>query len=367
MSKSFLAFCLLVIFTFTVLNFTQAQPNIRQPTLTPQSSGTGASLIAVSPVNPRVVWASGRSGTFVVTQDGGQTWRSGVVPGAETLQFRDVQGVSDRIAYLLSIGSGTDSRIYKTTDAGATWTLQFQNQDPAAFYDCFAFWNPTRGLTQSDSVNGRFPVIRTLDGVTWQDIGNNLPAALPGESSFASSGTCVATQGHNNAWIVTGGASPSRVLATQDGGNTWLAFNSPLRGSPSAGIFTVAFRDAFHGMIGGGDLDPNAPPFDQTATSNDGGRTWRITNAQPNIGTVFGLSYAGEQGSGRGHEGDDNNQSDANQRVVVTGPGGTAWTPNEGSTWFTLPGVTGFWGVAFGSPKTGWLVGTGGRIIRIDF
>ena len=32
-----------------------------QPTLTPQSSGTTSGLIAVSPVNPQVVWASGAS------------------------------------------------------------------------------------------------------------------------------------------------------------------------------------------------------------------------------------------------------------------------------------------------------------------
>ena len=68
----------------------------RQPTLTPQNSGTTQGLIAVSPVNKRVVWASGRGGTFTVTTDGGATWRSGVVPGAESLQFRDVEGVSEQ-------------------------------------------------------------------------------------------------------------------------------------------------------------------------------------------------------------------------------------------------------------------------------
>jgi photosystem II stability/assembly factor-like uncharacterized protein len=366
MSRRSWAVVLVALFASAMLSFAQGHSE-HQPTLTPQSSGTTQGLIAVSPVNSRVVWASGRGGTFVVTTDGGQTWNAGVVPGAEALQFRDVQGVSDKVAYLLSIGNGTDSRIYKTIDGGATWTLQFQNQDPNAFYDCFAFWTPTRGIAQSDSVNGRFPVIRTTDGETWQDIGNNLPTALPGESSFASSGTCVATQGKNNAWIVTGGASPSRVLVTEDGGDTWNAFNSPLRGSPSAGIFSVAFRDAFHGIIGGGDLDPLAPPFDQTATSSDGGKSWTITEEQPNIGTVFGLSYAGELGRGRGHEGEEHDQADANQTVVVTGPGGAAWTPDEGETWFTLPGVNNFWGVAFGSPKTGWLVGTEGRILRIDF
>jgi len=367
MSKRSWALSLFALCASATLILAGAYPKLHQPTLTPQNSGTIQGLIGVSPVNSRVVWASGRGGTFVLTTDGGQTWTNGVVPGAEALQFRDVQGVSDKVAYLLSIGNGTDSRIYKTTDGGATWTIQFQNQDAAAFYDCFGFWTPKRGITQSDSVNGRFPVIRTTDGTTWQDIGNNLPPALNGESSFASSGTCVAAQGKNNAWIVTGGASPSRVLATVDGGNTWNAYDSPLRGSPSAGIFSVAFRDAWHGIIGGGDLDPSAPPFAQTATSNDGGKTWTITNQQPNIGTVFGLSYAGEVGIGRGHEGEDHDEANANQTVVVTGPGGAAWTPDEGNTWFTLPGVTGYWGVAFGSPKTGWLVGTGGRILRIDF
>ena len=382
MSKRTLAVFIFALFlsavlSFAILNFAEAHPKLHQPTVTPQklhqptvtpqNSGTTQGLIAVSPVNSRVVWASGRGGTFVVTTDGGQTWRAGVVAGAEALQFRDVQGVSDKVAYLLSIGSGTDSRIYKTTYCGATWTLQFQNQTAAAFYDCFAFWTPSDGIAQSDSVNGRFPVIRTTDGTTWHDIGDNLPLSLDGESSFASSGTCVAAQGKSNAWIVTGGASPSRVLATEDRGDNWNAYNSPLRGSPSAGIFSVAFRDAQHGIIGGGDLDPAAPPFDQTATSRDGGKTWTITPEQPNIGTLFGLAYAGEVGIGRGPSGVAHDNANANRTVVVTGPGGSAWTPDEGNTWFTLPGVSGCWGVAFGSPKVGWLVGTGGQIQRIDF
>jgi photosystem II stability/assembly factor-like uncharacterized protein len=374
MSKYSLVVFLVALFTSPFPNIAQAHPKIHQPTLTPQDSGTAEGLISVSPVNSRVVWASGRGGTFVVTTDGGRTWRAGVVPGAETLQFRDVQGVSDKIAYLLSIGNGPDSRIYKTTDGGNTWTLQFQNQNSKAFYDCFAFWTASTGIAQSDSVDGRFPVIRTTDGTTWQDIGDNLPPALDGEFSFASSGTCVAVQGDQNAWIVTGGVSPSRVLVTEDLGETWNAYASPLRGSPSAGIFSVAFRDAQHGMIGGGDLDPEAPPFPQTATSSDGGKTWTLTPQQPNIGTVFGLAYAGKFGLGQRQdeaedqdEDEDNDAAKAKHLVVVTGPGGTAWTPDEGNRWFTLPGVTDFWGVAFGNHKVAWLVGTDGRILRIDF
>src|ERR1700712_1499454 len=90
------------------------------PRLTVQQSGTTNRLQAISPVNQWVVWASGVGGTYVKTTDGGKHWKAGVVPGAESLQFRDVEGVSDKEAYLLAAGTGTDSRIYKTEDGGET-------------------------------------------------------------------------------------------------------------------------------------------------------------------------------------------------------------------------------------------------------
>jgi len=124
------------------------------PRLTPQRSNTANRLQAVSPVNQRVVWASGLGGSFVVTTDGGDTWRAGVVSDngvpQTQLQFRDVHGVSAKVAYLLAAGEGEASRIYKTTDGGATWTRQFTNDKPLAFYDCFDFWTPNRGVTFSD-------------------------------------------------------------------------------------------------------------------------------------------------------------------------------------------------------------------------
>ena len=76
-------------------------------------------------------------------------------------------------------------------------------------------------------------------------------------------------------------------------------------------------------------------------------------------GAIFGLSYVGRNGNGGGNDG---------RAVVITAnEGGAAWTPDEGTTWHTLRGVSGFWSVAFASPKAGWLVGTGGRILKISF
>jgi photosystem II stability/assembly factor-like uncharacterized protein len=367
--------CPLAIFLIaasSLLSLAEDRSKAHQPKLTPQNSGTTEGLIAVSPVNSRVVWAAGRGGTYLRTTDGGNTWKAAVVPGAETLQFRDVQGVSDTTAYLMSIGTNapTDFRIYKTVDGGVNWTMQFQNQTVSAFYDCFAFWTPDRGIAHSDSVNGVFPDLRTRDGLTWQSISSSMPPALPGEASFAASGTCVATQGRSNAWIATGGSTIARILATRDGGNTWNAYDTPLVSSSSAGGFTVAFRDPWNGIVGGGDLNPSDPNKAATATSNDGGKTWALTNPPPVTGAIFGLSYVRQVGSPDDNVCDDSRGGDdaCGRAVVITAnTGGAAWTPDEGHTWFTLPGVTGYWAVAFASPKAGWLVGTGGTILKISF
>jgi photosystem II stability/assembly factor-like uncharacterized protein len=323
------------------------------PTLTPQDSGTLNRLQAVSPVSPRVVWVSGLGGTYAVTTDGGETWRAGVVPGAETLQFRDVEGVSATVAYLMSAGPGTSSRVYKTEDGGATWSLQFQNENPDAFYDCFAFWTQKSGITFSDAVDGRFPVIRTTDGETWHDIGDLLPPGQVGEAAFAASGTCVTAQGGMRAWIGTGGASLARILATVDGGKTWAAYDTPIvQGTPTSGVITVDFRDPFHGILGGGEILEPTEFADTVARTSDGGATWELTSRPPFPGSVYGSSYVRGLGT---------------TTVVVTGPSGTAWSPDEGDTWESLPGLADYWAVAFASPQAGWLVGTEGRIVKISF
>lgn len=365
--------------TFT---FAQAPNKVHQPTLTPETSGTTQLLIAVSPVNEQVVWAAGTGGTYVVTTDGGNTWKHGVVPGTADFQFRDVQGVSDKIAYVMSIGNYAPSfRIYKTIDGGHTWTKEFENEMKGAFYDCFSFWTPDRGITHSDSVKGVFPDIRTTDGTTWESISLNMPPALPGEASFSASGTCIATEGKQNAWITTGGSTIARILATRDGGNTWNAYDTPLFSSPSAGGISVAFRDSRHGVLGGGDLSNNSSA--QVATSHDGGQTWNLTTTPPVQGAIFCLALV----TGGGHNGyavgydedadqerDHDHDRDYDRAVVVTSEtepnynsGDAAWTPDFGQTWYQIPGASGYWAVAFASPHAGWFVGNNGQILKISF
>ena len=211
----------------------------------PQASGVTARLRGVSAVNDRVVWASGAGGTVLRTADGGTAWTTVRITGADALDFRDVDAIDPATAYALSIGPGDASRIYKTTDAGANWRLQFTNAEPKGFFDAMAFWDGRRGLVMGDSIDGRFDILRTMDGgQTWARIPpGSLPPALENEGAFAGSGTNVAVLPGGHAWIGTGAAARCRVLYTRDYGTTWTIAETPVAASASAGIFSIAFRD----------------------------------------------------------------------------------------------------------------------------
>ena len=129
-----------------------------------QSSGVNASLRAVGVVSAQVAWASGTGGTWLRTDDGGATWTAGKVPGAEKLDFRALHAVDARSAFLMSIGSGPQSRVYRTADAGAHWNLLFTNPDAKGFFDALAFWDARRGILVGDAVEGHIVVFTTADG-----------------------------------------------------------------------------------------------------------------------------------------------------------------------------------------------------------
>jgi len=266
----------------------------------PQTSHTTASLRGLSVVNEKVVWASGTQGTYLRTVDGGVTWQPGQVPGAEKLDFRDVEAFDANTAYLLSIGNGADSRIYKTTDGGAHWTLQFKNTNPKAFFDALAFWDARHGIAMSDPVDGKFLILTTDDGgATWQlQPPAGMPDALPNEGGFAASGTCLLTQGKTNVWLGTGGAARARVFRSTDRGRTWTVADTPLLvGTRAAGVFSLGFRDARHGAIVGGDYEKPGLAERNLAYTNDGGLTWQLAETAKPAGFRSGVAFARRAGS----------------------------------------------------------------------
>ena len=239
---------------------------------TPVTSGTTANLRAVS-AKGQTAWISGDKGTVRKTTDGGMTWRDVAPRGVADVDFRDIEVIDDRTTFLMSSGQGPQSRMYKTTDGGATWALLTTNLEPKGFWDCMSFWDATHGIIVGDPVDGRFTIMTTSDGDTWQKLKG--PSANREEGAFAASGTCVFTRGTREAWFGTGGTGGARVFHSEDSGQTWSVAKTPIRhDSASAGIFSLAFSDAMHGVAVGGDYMKPDESAGTIAITSDAGKTW---------------------------------------------------------------------------------------------
>ena len=278
-----------------------------------QFSHTTQALRGVSTVSRRVAWASGTHGTYLRTVDGGEIWTPAQVPDANSLDFRAVVAFSADEAFLMSSGPGDQSRIYHTLDGGQHWNLQFTNTNAKGFFDSMAFWDPKHGIILGDPIPDeagklKFELLMTDDGQTWHPIPpSQLPGAVEGEGAFAASNTCIAilpmrgqppsavpsgeagqalaTRSADspdpNIWLATGG-KVARVFHSPDRGHTWQVFDTPiLHGPDSAGIFSIAFRDAQHGVIAGGDYKRPRDDGPNLAFTNDGGRTWTLSEIHP--------------------------------------------------------------------------------------
>lgn len=309
-----------------------------------QPGGTTASLRGVNAVNAKVVWASGTGGTYLQTTDGGATWRAAKVPGAETLDFRDVHAVDQRTAYLLSSGSGDKARIYKTTDSGGHWTLQFTNPEPTGFFDALAFWDAQHGIVVGDPVGGQIVVLTTEDGgARWTR--RPTPPALPNEGAFAASGTCLIVLGKREAWFGTGGPGAARVFHSKDRGHTWTVTATPIRNDgASAGIFSLAFSDARHGIAVGGDYAKDKEDRQNIALTSDGGRTWAAPPGSGPKGFRSAVVFVPDR-----------------KMWVVTGTSGSDVSYDNGKSW-KLFDTGAYNAVSFVSSQAGWAVGPRGRI-----
>jgi cellobiose epimerase len=315
-------------------------------------TGTKSRLRGLFVVSDQVVWASGAGGTFVRTVDGGSTWTAGVVPGASSLDFRDVHAFDDSKAFLLSIGEGEKSRIYQTVDGGASWTIRFQNRDPKVFLDALAFWDADHGIALGDPVDGQFTILTTENGgISWSRPPRmQMPSSLAGEGAFAASGTCLAVLGDRNAWFGTGSADVSRVFRSTDGGRSWTVHQTPIpAGNASSGIFSLAFRTPSEGIAVGGDYRRPELGAGIVATTSDGGRTWTRPEGRGPAGFRSAVVYA---------------RASAKPALLAVGPTGSDLSIDGGSTWTQL-GNTGFHAAGCGQSAAGWFAaGEGGSIAR---
>ncbi len=242
----------------------------------------------------------------------GRTWTPAQVPDATALDFRAVVAFSATEAFLMSAGPGDQSRIYHTSDAGQHWQLQFTNTNPKGFFDSMVFWDSKHGVVLGDPIPDesgklKFEFLTTDDGQTWRQIPPaQFPPAIEGEGAFAARNSCIAIL-HSNLWK-SGPSAPRQ--AAEEGAS---APRGPTSGSPpearspasstpptadklgksstlpslhgpeSAGIFSIAFRDPHHGVIAGGDYKHPNDDGPNLAFTDDGGKTWNLSDIIPSL------------------------------------------------------------------------------------
>jgi photosystem II stability/assembly factor-like uncharacterized protein len=339
--------------------FAQSAPQVRY-------TRTKENLRGISVVSETVAWASGAHGTYLRMADG-RIWIPDQVPGAEALDFRGVVAFSADEAFLMSSGPGDQSRIYHTADAGRHWQLQFTNKNPKGFFDSIAFWDRTHGIVLGDPIpdengNLKFEVLMTDDGQTWNPISSaQLPPAIEGEGAFAASNSCVAilrstqaddvsdgvgaTNGEGttssravvvaekngtsapeeidpNIWFATGG-KVARVFHSPDRGHTWQVFETPIvHGEDSQGIFSIAFRDATHGVIAGGDYKHPDQAGSDLAFTSDGGKTWQLSKIFPQFyysAVAYDREYGLRENDRPKNPGKESNSANDNIRLFLAG------------------------------------------------
>jgi photosystem II stability/assembly factor-like uncharacterized protein len=309
-------------------------------------SHTASELRGLSVVSEQVAWASGTKGAVLRTVDG-RHWQALAVPGAEKLDFRDIHAIDANSAIVMSAGPGEASRIYRSDDGGATWSLMTTNAVKEGFWDAIAFWDKDHGLLFGDPVNGRFQTYATADGGrSWTLLASAGLDALPNEGAFAASGSALAVAGSSDAWIVTGGAQSSRVFHSSDRGASWKAAGLPIpAGAAARGAFSVAFADPRSGMAVGGDYQDRFRAGVNGARSVDGGATWTAAAVLP-VGYMSVVTAVKGSSS-----------------YVAGGLAGTGYSRDGGEHWTALD-ATAVNTIAFASPVVGWAVGPKGLLLK---
>lgn len=331
--------------------FAQSPDTLTNVHWEPQESGMTVSFRGVSAVDEEVAWVSGNDGRYARTLDGGKTWMAGLVPGADSLDFRDIEAIDANTAYLLSVGPETRSRIYKTVDGGNNWQLQFVNEHPEGFLNGMAFWDAAAGIAVSDPVGGRLLVITTTDGgESWNRVPpENLPATLDGEYGFAASGTGLTVYGRDHVWIGTGGAA-ARVFRSADQGRTWTVTDTPvISGRQSTGIFSLVFRDANNGIAVGGDYRRPTQTTNCVARTADGGKTWALIRHAESVPFRSCVRFI---------------PGTTKRILVAVGTSGSDISFDDGLTWTNIARV-GYHTISFAeSFQAGWAAGAEGRIAK---
>ncbi len=258
--------------SLSIKSLNAATPSAQHPTLESNwqiNTLKSTPSLRASAVKKGIAWVGGTGGKIFRSSDQGVHWQDISISGF-CGDIRDLEVFDKNTAIAMSVGSGEQSRLYKTENAGKSWQLIYSNKAPEGFFDSIDFWDSTNGLLLGDPVDGFYTLLKTTDGgQTWRRISKaKLPNILNQEAAFAASGNTLITTANNSAWIVTGGLSASAYFS-KDLGESWQRFSLPLYAeTETAGAYALASNSLGDIFALGGDYKDRSGNYANIAKFN---------------------------------------------------------------------------------------------------
>ena len=189
-------------------------------------------------------------------------------------RFDDIYFVSDSVGWAVnSIG-----KIYSTTDAGNSWTLQFDG-GYSVYFRSVEFLNADTGF--AGTLNGE--LLKTINGgANWYNISDSLPAAVHGICGMSHFGNIIYAVG---VWD-----SPAYVLKSTDAGATWAITNMS---NFADALVDCYFLSADTGFVSGSDNTVSAHGI--ILKTVDGGASWQVKENTDIGNYVWKLDFVNHQ------------------------------------------------------------------------
>ena len=229
------------------------------------ASGSNANCVIIDPVNPQIIFAATggtNAGIIRKSTDGGATWvtLSNGLPGTSGRTQLDMSKSNHNIIYAsIAQSSGALRGLYRTTDAGNTWTLQNSTTNylgSQGWYDNVVVVHPS---------NPDYVIVGGLDIYA----STNAGVTLTIKSQWAATNSAIFSHADIHALRYNGSVlfcgSDGGVYKSPDNANSWTDLNQTLS--------TLQYQSADYdpldvNKIYGGTQDNNKE------SSTDGGMNW---------------------------------------------------------------------------------------------
>lgn len=166
------------------------------------AGGTRISALAISPVDPRALWAGLDDGRIAVTRDSGTTWTAAQRPSNATktaIRSLEPSRFDVRSVYAVITSAENGASAFRTRDYGETWVDIGANIPGAGRVHVVREDSLRRGLLFAGTDHSVY--VSYDDGERWQSLRVNLPAS-PVRDLIIKDSDLIAATGGRGVWVL---------------------------------------------------------------------------------------------------------------------------------------------------------------------